>query len=113
MKVLVTGGAGYIGSHVCNLLLDKSCEVTVIDSLVTGNKNLIPKKAKLVVSDIADEKKIERLITKEKFDLVMHFAGLIRVEESVKEPEKYHEFNYEKARAFLNVCRVKLFTGTR
>ena len=42
---------------------------------------------------IADEKKIERLITKEKFDLVMHFAGLIRVEESVKEPEKYHEFN--------------------
>ena len=104
MKVLVTGGAGYIGSHVCNLLLDNGYEVVVVDSLVTGNKNLIPKNAKLVVSDIAEEKKIENLIIKEKFDLVMHFAGLIRVDESVKEPKKYHEFNFEKGKIFLNVC---------
>ena len=104
MKVLVTGGAGYIGSQVCNSLLDIGCEVTVIDSLITGNKNLIPKKAKLIISDIADAKKIESLITKKKFDIVMHFAGLIRVDESIKEPEKYHNFNYEKARTFLNIC---------
>ena len=104
MKVLVTGGAGYIGSHVCNALLDIGYEVTVIDSLVTGNKNLIPKKAQLIISDIADEKKIENIITKKKFDIVMHFAGLIRVDESVKEPQKYHKFNYEKAKTFLNVC---------
>ena len=93
MKVLVTGGAGYIGSHVCNSLLDIGHEVTVIDSLVTGNKSLIPKKAQLIVSDIADEKKIENIITKNKFDIVMHFAGLIRVDESLKEPQKYHKFN--------------------
>ena len=104
MKILVTGGAGYIGSHVCNLLLDNNYEVIVIDSLVTGNKNLIPKKARLIVSDIADEKKVEDIIIKEKFDLVMHFAGLIRVDESVKEPEKYHEYNFEKGKIFLNVC---------
>ena len=104
MKVLVTGGAGYIGSHVCNLLLDNGYEVVVVDSLVTGNKNLIPKNAKLVVSDIAEKKKIENLIVKEKFDLVMHFAGLIRVDESVKEPKKYHEFNFEKGKIFLNIC---------
>ena len=104
MKILVTGGAGYIGSHVCNLLLDKGYEVTVIDSLVTGNKNLVPKNARLVVSDIADEKKIENLVIKEKFDLVMHFAGLIRVDESVKEPKKYHMFNFEKGKIFLNIC---------
>jgi len=104
MKILVTGGAGYIGSHVCNLLLDKGYEVTVIDSLVTGNKNLVPKNARLIVSDIADEKKIENLVIKEKFDLVMHFAGLIRVDESVKEPKKYHIFNFEKGKIFLNIC---------
>ena len=104
MRVLITGGAGYIGSHVCNLLIDKGYEVTVIDSLVTGNKNLIPKKAKLVVSDIADEKKIDILFKKKQFDLVMHFAGLIRVDESVREPKKYYEFNYKKAITFLNVC---------
>ena len=104
MKILITGGAGYIGSHVSNLLLDKGFDVTIIDSLITGNKNLVPKKAQLVISDIADTKKVESVITNERFDLVMHFAGLIRVDESVKEPEKYNNFNYEKAKTFLNIC---------
>ena len=57
MRILITGGAGYIGSHVCNLLLDKGFKVTVIDNLVTGNKELVPKKAKLIIADTADEKK--------------------------------------------------------
>ena len=110
MRILITGGAGYIGSHVCNLLLDKGFKVTVIDNLITGNKELVPKKAKLIIADIADEKKVEDVITNEKFDLVMHFAGLIRVDESVKEPEKYNEFNVEKAKKFLNICfKNKLF----
>ena len=104
MNILITGGAGYIGSHVCNLLIDKGNKVTVVDNLVTGNKELVSKKAKFLISDIADEKKIEKLIVQENFDLVMHFAGLIRVDESVKEPKKYNEFNYEKAKIFLNIC---------
>ncbi len=104
MNILITGGAGYIGSHVSNLLLDKGFDVTIIDNLITGNKSLVPKKAKLVISDIANTKKIESVITNERFDLVMHFAGLIRVDESVKEPEKYNDFNYEKAKTFLNIC---------
>ena len=110
MRILITGGAGYIGSHVCNLLIDKGFKVTVIDNLITGNKELVPKKAKLIIADIADEKTIEKVIINEKFDLVMHFAGLIRVDESVKEPEKYNEFNFEKAKKFLNICfKNKLF----
>ena len=104
MKILITGGAGYIGSHVCNMLLDSGFEVTVIDSLITGNKNLVPKKAELIVTDIDDEKIVEKVILKGKFDLVMHFAGLIRVDESVKEPQKYNEYNFEKAKKFLNIC---------
>ena len=55
-KVLLTGGAGYIGSHVTNLLVDKGFSVTVIDNLVTGNKKLINKKAKFLKCDIADKK---------------------------------------------------------
>ena len=104
MKILITGGAGYIGSHVCNLVLEEGFDVTVIDNLVTGNKELVPKKANLIISDIGDEKKINDVIKNNKFDLVMHFAGLIRVDESVKDPKKYNEFNFEKGKAFLNVC---------
>ena len=103
-KILVTGGAGYIGSHVCNLLLDKGFEVTVIDNLITGNKELVPIKAELVICDIADEKKIEKILNDKNIDLVIHFAGLIRVDESIKEPTKYNEFNFEKSKKFFEVC---------
>ena len=103
-NILVTGGAGYIGSHVVHLLLDNGYDVSIIDSLITGNKELIPSKAKLFICDIANQEEVKKIITEEKFDLVMHFAGLIRVDESVKEPEKYKEFNYTKAKIFLKTC---------
>ena len=103
-NILLTGGAGYIGSHVTNLLIDQSCNVTIVDSLVTGNKTLLNPKAKFVNCDIADTKNISKIIINNKFDIVMHFAGLIRVDESVKEPERYNDFNFEKAKIFLNTC---------
>ena len=59
-SVLLTGGAGYIGSHVANFLLDKGIEVTIIDNLTTGNKILVPKKAKLHICDISNEKKLPK-----------------------------------------------------
>ena len=102
-KILVTGGAGYIGSHVCNLLIDNDYDVTVIDNLVTGNKFLVPRQAKLEICDIADEEKVNKIINENKFNLVMHFAGLIRVDESIKKPKKYMEYNYEKTKVFLNI----------
>ena len=103
-NILITGGAGYIGSHVANLLLDNNYNVTIIDNLITGNKQLIPKKANFFNCDISDQKEVTKIINQKKFDLVMHFAGLIRVDESIKKPEKYYEFNYEKAKVFLNTC---------
>ena len=103
-KILVTGGAGYIGSHVCNLLLDNDYDVTIIDSLVTGNKFLVPKSAKLEVCDIADVEKVNKIIKENNFNLVMHFAGLIRVDESIEKPERYMEYNYEKTKVFLDIC---------
>ena len=63
-KILITGGAGYIGSCVSNLLLDEGFDVTIIDSLITGNKLLVPKKAKFEVCDIADNKKITKILKK-------------------------------------------------
>ena len=103
-KILLTGGAGYIGSHVCHLLIDQGYEVTCIDSLITGNKKLLPNKVKLEVFDIAETEKVTKLIKENNFDLVMHFAGLIRVDESVEQPERYNDFNYSKAKIFLETC---------
>ena len=103
-NILLTGGAGYIGSHVAHLLIDKGYNVTVIDSLITGNKHLVPSKAKLEICDIAEIDKISKIIQNNKFDLVMHFAGLTKVGESISFPEKYNNYNYEKAKIFLNTC---------
>ena len=104
INILVTGGAGYIGSHVCHLLIDKGYKVTCIDSLINGNKKLLPKKVDLKVFDIGDKNKVSKLIQSKKFDLVMHFAGLIKVDESMKKPKKYRKYNYFKAKSFLETC---------
>jgi UDP-glucose 4-epimerase len=103
-NILLTGGAGYIGSHVTNLLIDQGCNVTIVDNLITGNKTLLNPKAKFINCDIADTRNISKILINNEFDIVMHFAGLIRVDESVKEPERYNEFNFEKAKIFLNIC---------
>jgi UDP-glucose 4-epimerase len=103
-NILLTGGAGYIGSHVTNLLIDKGFSVTVIDNLITGNKSLVNKKANLVVCDISNVKKVKNLLKKKKFDIVLHFAGLIRVDESLKKPQKYLNYNFDKSKIFFNTC---------
>ena len=103
-NILLTGGAGYIGSSVAHFLLDKDCKVTIVDNLVTGNRKLVPKKANLLICDIADKKKITKLIKKNNFDIVMHFAGLVKVDESIKHPKKYNIYNYKKSKIFFDTC---------
>ena len=103
-NILITGGAGYIGSHVSILLIEKGYNITIIDSLITGNEQLVPKEANLEICDITDTDKVTQILKSKKFEAVLHFAGLIRVEESVKYPEKYIEFNYNKAKIFLDIC---------
>ena len=100
-NILITGGAGYIGSHVCHLLIDNGFKITCIDSLITGNKKLLPKEVRLEILDVSEKEKVSNLIKSNNFDLVMHFAGLIRVDESVVQPERYRDFNFLKAKAFL------------
>ncbi len=103
-NILLTGGAGYIGSNVVNILIDNGFNVDVVDSLVTGNERLINKNASFHKCDISNIEKIVKILKSKRFDLIMHFAGLIRVDESVKEPDKYNEFNYKKAKIFLDTC---------
>jgi len=104
MNILITGGAGYIGSHTANIFLDFGYPVTIIDSLVNGHASLIPKKANFLNCDIADKKKVSSLLEKNKFDIVIHFAGFTRVAESVREPNKYYDNNFEKPKLFFGYC---------
>ncbi len=104
MNVLITGGAGYIGSHVALEYLKENCKVTLIDNLELGNKNLVPDSAELVICDISDEREITKLIKEKKFDIAIHLAAYTKVGESVKNPEKYFNNNYTKAIKFFDIC---------
>lgn len=103
MNILITGGAGYIGSTVANLFLEKKHKVTIIDNLSTGNKKNIPKKSFFYNCDISNEKKIKKIL-KNNFDVVLHFAAFVNNEESINNPKKYFVNNYEKSKIFLNLC---------
>ncbi len=105
MNILLTGGAGYIGSHAALSLLDDGHKVHIIDNLSTGNKKLIPKSAKFTNCNINNEEVISNLIQSNNFDVLMHFAGFIQVEESVKQPEKYFENNTDNSIKLFNICK--------
>jgi len=104
MNFLITGGAGYIGSHGALAFIDKGHKVTVVDSLINGSKKLIPKKCEFIISDIANEKKISKILKKKKFDAIIHYAALTSVPESIKYPSKYYKYNFLKSKKFINIC---------
>src|ERR1700720_4426495 len=91
--VLVTGGAGYIGSVVTSQLLDKGYDVIVFDNLSHGNKKAVPAGAKLIVADTADRAALDRIFQEHHIDAVMHFAAFIEAGESMQVPEKYFRNN--------------------
>lgn len=91
-KILVTGGAGYIGSHTARRLLDEGYDVVVFDNLSTGREEAVGE-AELVVGDLADRKALDKVFKVNKFDAVIHFAASIEVEESVADPAKYFQNN--------------------
>ncbi len=91
-KVLVIGGAGYIGSHIVDALCDLHHDVTIFDNLSSGFRENINSKAKLVVGDILNHEDLDKLFS-HKFDVVMHFAALKNVGESMTYPERYATTN--------------------
>lgn len=99
--VLVTGGAGYIGSHAVLALLDGGWPVVVVDNLTTGFRWAVPEAAVFAEGDIADQALVGRLIAEHGIGAIIHFAGSIIVPESVENPLKYYENNTVKSRSLI------------
>jgi UDP-glucose 4-epimerase len=93
LKVLVTGGAGYIGSVVADALIQGGCEVTVYDNLSKGHRGAVPLGAKLIVGDVGDRATLGGVLQDGDFDGVMHFAASIEAAESMVAPERYFRNN--------------------
>lgn len=104
MSVLVTGGAGYIGSHTVFALLDRGDDVVVIDNLSSGVRGHVGDEAVFVEGEASDQKLICKLIAEHNVDCVIHFAGSIVVPESVAEPLRYYENNVVTSRALMEAC---------
>jgi UDP-glucose 4-epimerase len=105
-SVLVTGGAGYIGSHAVLALLDAGWKVVVVDNLVTGFDWAVDKRAKLVVANIEDEEIVRAAMRDEGVVAVMHFAGSVVVPESVSDPLKYYRNNTVASRSLIESAVV-------
>ena len=103
MKILVTGGAGYIGSVAVSRLLQAGHRVVVFDNLSHGYLQAVPKDAEVVVGDLADRVAVESLFAAHGFDAVMHFAALIEAGESMKYPERFFRNNTANTLTLLEV----------
>jgi UDP-glucose 4-epimerase len=107
MAVLVTGGAGYIGSHMVLELLDAGEEVVVLDNLSTGFRWAVPQEATLVVGDVGDPTLVSHVIDEHGVDSILHFAAKIVVPESVTDPLAYYFNNTVKTRALIETAVAK------
>ena len=110
MKILVTGGAGYIGSHTCVQLLNNNYEVVIIDNFSNSSKNVLENIRKITnrdfifyEGDVCDKNVLNKIFTENIIDAVIHFAGYKAVGESVKLPLKYYENNLVST---INLCEV-------
>ena len=103
-RILVTGGAGYIGSHLVALLTERGDTVVVLDNLSTGHRAAVPAGVRLVVADLADEATVDALLAGENWDAVFHFAGLIEVGASMREPFRYLLDNAMLGTRLIDAC---------
>jgi UDP-glucose 4-epimerase len=103
-KILITGGAGYIGSHVVAQLGERGEDIVVLDNLSTGHRDAVLF-GTLVVGDVGDAALLDRILAEHRIETVMHFAAKIVVPESVAHPLDYYDNNTARARILLDACR--------
>ena len=101
MGVLVTGGAGYIGSHIVLELLDRGERVLVVDDLSTGKRSAVPESASFVEGNVGDDELLSSLIRRHQIDAIIHCAGSVVVPESIINPLKYYQNNTMHSRALI------------
>ena len=104
MTVLVTGGAGYIGSHMVHALVDADERVVVIDNLSTGFSAFLPEGVPLFIGDAGDENLVEGVIAQHNVEGIIHFAGSIVVPDSMRDPLAYYRNNTMTTRSLLNAA---------
>jgi UDP-glucose 4-epimerase len=112
MTVLVTGGAGYIGSHMVLALVEAGERVVVVDNLSTGFSSALPEGVPLFIGDAGDENLVEGVIASHQVDAIIHFAGSVIVPESMRDPLGYYRNNTMTTRSLLNAavrCGVRHF----
>src|ERR1700710_1344278 len=105
MELLVTGGAGYIGSVVAAQLRDAGHNVTVLHNLQRGHREAVPEGCELIEADLLDPKALAKAFKKNDFEGVLHFAALALVNESVSHPERYHRGNFVGSLNLLDAMR--------
>ena len=101
MNLLVTGGAGYIGSACAQFLLEAGHTVTVLDNLARGHRQAVPAGARFIHADIGDRAALEEIFASEKYEAILHFAALIEAGESMKDPGLYFRANTAYANSIL------------
>ena len=104
MTILITGGAGYIGSHMVYAALDRGKDVVVLDNLSTGNRSLVAEKAHFHQGEVSDQVTLRRLMSYYRVTAVIHFAGSIVVPESVEKPLAYYLNNTVASRNLIETC---------
>ncbi|MBP5162529.1 MAG: SDR family NAD(P)-dependent oxidoreductase, partial [Spirochaetales bacterium] len=112
MMILVTGGAGFIGSHACVELINAGYDVVVVDKLVNSHEKSIDrvmkitgKRPEFVNEDVCDEKALDAVFSKYQIDSVIHFAGLKAVGESVQKPLEYFSNNLDASMVLCKIMR--------
>ena len=104
-NILITGGAGYIGSHITEILLKKYKKVFLIDNLSTGHRKLINKKAKFFKLNIHNKNRVKKIIKKYKIDSIIHLAAHLIIGEGQKKPKKYFKNNVLGTQRILEACK--------
>jgi len=107
-NILVTGGAGYIGSHITEILIKKKCKVIIVDNLTTGYKRFIQKKAKFYKLNILKSLHLRKIILENKIDSIIHLAASISVTDSKKNYKLFYKNNVEGTSSLIDACKGTL-----